>query len=248
VIMKRPLLTMLGATALLTACGGGEDMRPVKPTASVTEFRIKSQSTTPPPSACTALYASGSSGVEVDGSMRYGSIGTLILTFVDDTSKGRAINWIDSRLGVQQGNGLGVFDQLPMIAVKTLITPETVELLRSQLPGLASIYQDAPLQYKLAESVKFIGADTAQSSYAVSGKGIGVGVIDSGVDATHPDLVHTAKNVKLVGPITPTRAAATARTWPARSAAVAMRRWAMHAFAVASRLAPRSLASVQATA
>ncbi|HLL18557.1 MAG TPA: S8 family serine peptidase, partial [Rubrivivax sp.] len=142
----------------------------------------------------------------VDSNMRYGAVGTLILSFADDTTKGRAVNWMDSNLGLTQGNGLGAFEQLPMLAIKTVVTEALVDRLKTSLPGLVSIYQDAPLTYKLAESVKFIGADTAQTSYAVSGKGIGVGIIDSGVDATHPDLTHTAKNVKLVGPITDTPA------------------------------------------
>lgn len=209
----------LGISALLAACGGGETQTKgtaqgldaaqtaaAAPAAEERSYALAAATTSSTASECTALYAQGSSGVQVDGNMRYGAVGTLILSFADDTFKGRAVNWMDSNLQLTQGSGLGAFEQLPMLAIKTLVTQQLVDRLKTSLPGLVSIYQDAPLSYMLAESVKFIGADTAQSSYAVSGKGVGVGIIDSGVDATHPDLAHTAKNVKLVGPITDTPA------------------------------------------
>ncbi|GGM04857.1 S8 family serine peptidase [Deinococcus aerophilus] len=193
----------LGLTVILASCGQSTPQGSVSPTAAQSGG-LKTQATTL--SACSALYASGPSGVQVDSSMRYGQVGTLILSFADNVSKGRAISWMDSNMDVDLGNGLGAFDVLPMVAVKTLITQDLIGQLKANLPGLESIYQDAPLQYKLAESVKFIGADTAQSTYGVTGKGIGVGIIDSGVDGTHPDLDHIAKNVKLVGPLTDTPA------------------------------------------
>jgi serine protease AprX len=193
----------LGLTVILASCGQSTPQGSVAPTAAQ-PGRVNAQATTL--SACSALYASGPSSVQVDSSMRYGQVGTLILSFADDTSKGRAIRWMDSNLNVDLGRGLGALTVLPMVAVKALITPELIAQLKASLPGLQSIYQDAPLQYKLAESVKFIGADTAQSTYGVSGKGVGVGIIDSGIDGTHPDLAHVAKNVKLVGPVTDTPA------------------------------------------
>ncbi|UBV43448.1 S8 family serine peptidase [Deinococcus taeanensis] len=194
--MKHVSTIAMGLTVLLAACG---QSTPQGATPAA-QGKLGAQATTL--SACSALYATAPSEVQVDSSMRYGQVGTLILTFLDDTSKGRAITWMDSNLDVDLGKGLGAFENLPIVAVDTLITPELVSTLKSTLGGLASIYQDAPLSYKLAESVKFIGADTARSTYSVSGKGIGVGIIDSGVDGTHPDLDHIAKNVKLAGPLT----------------------------------------------
>lgn len=202
--MKKSQALWIGLSAILAACGGGGSDRAAPASVEGRAFALGAGSTTV--SACRALYATAPSGVQVDENMRYGQIGTLILSFVDNTSRGRAVNWMDSNLGLRAGNGLGEFDQLPIVAIKAMVTPELVRALSTGLDGLQSIYQDAPLQYMLAESVKFIGADTAQASYDVSGRGIGVGIIDSGVDATHPDLAHTAKNVKLVGPITDTPA------------------------------------------
>ena len=208
--MKRISLTLMttaaaAAAAIIAACGGAATDDSTGEAGALQE-RSTILAAASATSECTALYAQGTNGVQVDSAMRYGQIGTLILSFADDTGKGRAIEWMDSTWGLKPGNGLGAFESLPMIAVKTMVTPEVVQALQAALPGLVSIYQDAPLAYKLAESVPFIGADTARATYDVTGRGIGVGIIDSGIDATHPDLAHTAKNVKLVGPITDTPA------------------------------------------
>ncbi|PTA67359.1 S8 family serine peptidase [Deinococcus arcticus] len=205
--MKKVSTTILGLTVILSACGQSTPQgAATAPVATQSSRTLGAQATTTTLSACSALYASAPSGVQVDSNMRYGQVGTLILAFADDTSKGRAITWMDSTLPVDPGNGLGAFENLPMIALKTVVTQDLVAQLQANLPGLVSIYQDAPLSYKLAESVKFIGADTARTTYGLSGRGVGVGIIDSGVDGTHPDLAHVAKNVKLVGPITDTPA------------------------------------------
>ncbi len=194
-------VTGLGLSLLLAACGQSATTNVKAASGS-----LSAQGAAPALSACQALYASPAGGVQVDSTMRYGQVGTLILSFADDASKGRAVTWMDAQLPVDLGSGLGAFEQLPMVALRTLITPQLVQQLQANLPGLVSVFQDAPLDYKLAESVKFIGADTARQTYSVSGKGVGVGIIDSGVDATHPDLTHVAKNVKLVGPLTDTPA------------------------------------------
>jgi serine protease AprX len=69
-------------------------------------------------------------------------------------------------------------------------------------PGLKSLYLDQPLQYYLHESVALIGADRARQEFGADGKGVGIAIIDSGVDATHPDLklgTKVVQNVKIVG-------------------------------------------------
>ncbi|MFC4638256.1 S8 family serine peptidase [Deinococcus hohokamensis] len=198
--MKQFTACSLGLSLLLASCG--QSTPQVTGTGSAPSGSLATQATTL--SACQALYSTAPTGVQVDSNMRYGQVGTLILSFADDATKGRAITWMDSNLPVDLGQGLGALTTLPVVAVKTLITRDLVDRLKANLPGLVSVYQDAPLSYQLAESVKFIGADSAQSTYSVSGKGVGVGIIDSGVDATHQDLTHVAKNVKLTGPVTDT--------------------------------------------
>ena len=69
-------------------------------------------------------------------------------------------------------------------------------------PGLKSLYLDEQLQYYLHESVPLIGADRARQELGADGKGIGIAIIDSGIDGAHPDLEYGKKvvqNVKIVG-------------------------------------------------
>ncbi|RIH81662.1 Serine protease AprX [Calidithermus terrae] len=187
-------------TGILVACGG---------TAGEAGPKAPKQSSRTSLTQCQALYASAPSGAQVSSNLRYGSVGTLILGFLEDASKARAIDWIDANLGLTAGNGLGVFENLPVVAVKTLITQELVQRIKAALEpaGLVSIEQDEPLKFFLNTSVGFIGADRARAAFGLSGKGVGVAVIDSGIDATHPDLVlgkNVGRNVKIVGPITDT--------------------------------------------
>jgi serine protease AprX len=88
---------------------------------------------------------------------------------------------------------------LPMALLIT--TPVGVQRLIGT-PGLTSLYLDKPLQYFLHESVPLIGADRAWTELGADGSGVGVAIIDSGIDGTHPDLPYGSKvvqNVKIVG-------------------------------------------------
>jgi serine protease AprX len=56
------------------------------------------------------------------------------------------------------------------------------------------------LQYHSVESNQAIGADVAREEFGVTGKGVGVAIVDSGVDATHPALKNrVTHNMKIVG-------------------------------------------------
>src|SRR5205085_8101746 len=68
--------------------------------------------------------------------------------------------------------------------------------------GVKSLYADRQLKYFLHESVPLIQAPQAWASYGADGHGVGVAIIDSGIDGTHPDLPypqHVVQNVKIVG-------------------------------------------------
>jgi serine protease AprX len=91
------------------------------------------------------------------------------------------------------------FRALPMVGVRG--TPGQISLL-FRLPGVRSIYYNRRLDYFLNESVPLIGADRVSAELGISGSGVGVAIIDSGIDGTHPDLPFGQKvvqNVK-VGP------------------------------------------------
>ncbi len=86
---------------------------------------------------------------------------------------------------------------LPMVGVQGT---SLQILVLPALPGLRSIYFNRRLTYFLDESVPLIGANRVWNELGVTGKGVTVAVIDSGIDATHRDLPFGTKvvqNVKL---------------------------------------------------
>jgi serine protease AprX len=92
-----------------------------------------------------------------------------------------------------------VFRRLPMVAA--LATPAQIDAIRL-LAGLQSIYLNITLQSYLHESVPLIGATSVWQDYGITGQGIGVAILDTGLDATHADLAlgqTTAQNVKILG-------------------------------------------------
>jgi serine protease AprX len=103
-------------------------------------------------------------------------------------------------LAAAQATGVLVhqFQALPMLAVRG-----TADQIRStfSLNGLRSAFFNKQLRYLMNQSVKTIGADRVWNELGYTGKGIGVAIVDSGVDGTHPDLQPAmAQNVKILTP------------------------------------------------
>lgn len=86
----------------------------------------------------------------------------------------------------------------------TVATPAQIQALL-QRDDVRSVWFNAPLQYDNREATQLTGVDRMRTDaqlrrngFPYSGKGIGVLVNDSGVDATHPDLqfgTHVVQNV-----------------------------------------------------
>lgn len=103
-------------------------------------------------------------------------------------------------------SGVHGYQHLP--AAVAVVPPGVTGLLRN-LPGVRGVYPDQALEYTLDNSTDTLRADGAWAD-GYSGAGIGIAVIDAGVDGTHPDLcaapefcsgtpVKTVQNVKILG-------------------------------------------------
>ncbi len=89
---------------------------------------------------------------------------------------------------------------LPMAIVRG--TPAQLRAV-ALLGPVASLWGNHPLELALRESVPQIQADAVWAApYGFTGRGVGVAVLDSGIDGTHPDLAYgttTVQNVKILG-------------------------------------------------
>lgn len=114
----------------------------------------------------------------------------VIVTFSDKSQVSRLANLTSSLL---------VLKSLPMAGA--LLTSSQVRQV-AQWSGVESIYFDAPLKYFNYEAGEITGGHKVHDFIGLKGKGGVIAIIDSGVDATHPDLKFGTKviqNVKVVG-------------------------------------------------
>jgi serine protease AprX len=209
---RRTSLVSLAMVLLLAACSGADtaltERAPELQTQAKGGKKKIVEAEPNPMSPCTALYSGASASATttdavVDPSIRYGALGTLILSFNTDEVLASAAGLITDTLGIKQGEGLGVFENLPMLALRAPLTPDLVSSLKTNLQpyGLLSIYGDKQLSYFLNGSADFIGAPAAREDFGVTGKGVGVAVLDSGVDGTQGDFANMVQNVKIIAPL-----------------------------------------------
>ncbi len=96
------------------------------------------------------------------------------------------------------------FEHIPVAAVRLPVAH--LDRLRA-LDGVLAVYTNRELEYLLADSAKLMNTGRAWDEFGVTGKGVTIAILDSGIDFTHPDLAPAMKaNVKIpgFGGLTPT--------------------------------------------
>lgn len=97
------------------------------------------------------------------------------------------------------GGSAKVYTQFPVVAAYGKASAIAA---LSSMNGIQSIEEDAPIEMLLNAGPHAIGADAVRATpplgLGYNGSGVTVGIIDSGADATHPDLLNRLhRNVKV---------------------------------------------------
>ncbi|MBA2573065.1 MAG: hypothetical protein H0V06_08470, partial [Gemmatimonadetes bacterium] len=107
-----------------------------------------------------------------------------------------AVTTADAFTDAVQLTGAGVigFKHLPMVAA--LATPAHVVAIQV-LPGVRSVYLNTSQELLNKEGGESINADDVHA-LGITGKGVGIAILDTGIDGTHPDLDFPSKTVQNV--------------------------------------------------
>ncbi|MGH8973290.1 MAG: S8 family serine peptidase [Acidimicrobiia bacterium] len=118
---------------------------------------------------------------------------TLDLVLTLDRPAGAGIRRVLEGLGTWSWT----FGHIPAAAVRLPV--ERLDALR-RVEGVVAVYLNEPLRYELKESAQLVNTGRAWNQLGVTGKGVTVAILDTGIDFGHPDLAPAIRaNVKLVG-------------------------------------------------
>lgn len=147
-------------------------------------------------SLVTAMTPLGSANASI-----LGSLTTRIVTFDHPPTT------VDLEMLEGLGGTVHGFQHIPAAVV--VLGLGDVGLLQ-HLPGVLGVFENTSMQPLLQSSTRTIGADAVWDDLGWTGQGIGVAIIDTGIDGTHPDLcaaeefcqgtpIRTVANVKVLG-------------------------------------------------
>ena len=184
---------MAALALLLGACGAGQD------SVGVMADKARPQH----PSACAAAYAEA--GAAAAGSAVVGpgialdQAGRLLLAFDTLAQRDAARSAVGELAGARV---LHAYEHIPVLLVQG--APVSAELLtalgaRLRDAGLRSIYPDRELQPLLQDSQQFTGAAYARRELGLDGNGVGIAIIDSGINELQGDFANVAANYKIIG-------------------------------------------------
>ncbi len=164
---------------------------------------------------CEAAFAGVAGGLStalVDPALPFGLPARLVLSFPDALARHDAAVQLQSAMlaGAVDVQGLHEFEHLPQIVINTgLVTTSLVQTLQVELADfrMISIWSgEQAIQSLVEDSVPLIGVSAARDAWAtpslpLNGKGVGVAVIDTGLDALHGDFPdeRVKENVRVSG-------------------------------------------------
>jgi serine protease AprX len=157
--------------------------------------------------AVAALVLIGAPRSEALGPLPTAPMDAVLLASLSSPGDIRAVAFLGvtaspAQLASLRSAGLDAtpYQNLPMVALQG---PAAAIQVAATLPFVQSLWGNHPLEATLEQSTAMIQADdTYAPPMSVTGHGVRIAILDSGIDATHPDLAlgtKTVQNVKLLG-------------------------------------------------
>ena len=114
----------------------------------------------------------------------------VIVTFDENVTTSEAV----ASGVVASGAGVVRFKHLPLVAA--LATPAQIESIRT-LNGVQGIWANRQLEWHMAEAIASVGVDRVWADYGYRGTGVGIAILDSGIDGLYnPDVAYPSRTVR----------------------------------------------------